>query len=92
MKKLLLLTTVLFVGCTTPHKIEEPNLPKGLSDCEVYATVYGTVIRCPETTTTSYMNGKIPVNNAVTNTKLPVPKVSVDSGTGKIVIQYEAKP
>lgn len=91
MKKLLLLAAVILVGCEG-HKIEDPSLPKGLADCDVYETGYGTVIRCPETTTTNYMSGKIPVNTVVTNTKMPVPKVSVDSGTGKIVISYEVAP
>lgn len=91
MKKILVFAAVLFVGCG-PHKIENPNLPKGLIDCDVYATDYGTVIRCPEITTTHYMSGKVPVNNSVTNTK-KAPNVVIDSTSGKITIEYgESQP
>jgi hypothetical protein len=84
MKIILLAVLLTLVGCKQRYgKIEGPSLPRGLSDCEVYETEYGTVIRCPETTTITYPYDKIVVRNMVTNTKNPPPAMG-DSATETI--------
>lgn len=88
MKKILFFAVAaLFVGCGPNNQVEDPTLPKGLQDCDVYETKYGTVVRCPETTTNSYMSGKVLVSKTVANTKLPS-AVTVDSATGTITISF----
>lgn len=44
--------TIGLIGCsTTPHEVINPVLPKGLLDCKVYETPYGTIVRCPNSAT-----------------------------------------
>lgn len=74
MKKYLILSLfVMLIGCDTNGEVKDANLPKGLSDCDVYNTDYGKVIRCPDSDTKRYVGGKTPTHNTVivydTNTK-----------------------
>lgn len=87
MKKILLISSLFLIGCGPGHRVEDAELPKGLHDCDVYETKYGTVVRCPETTTNSYRSGKVLVSKTATNTKLPS-SVMVDSSNGRITISF----
>lgn len=81
MKKLFfaIIMTVGLIGCidNSPHEItDRSGLPDGLRDCAVYTTDYGTVIRCPNSSTSlSYMSGKVQVHTTVIDTPVVhVPK------------------
>jgi hypothetical protein len=81
MKKLFLamIMTVGLIGCTEyrPYEItDKSKLPEGLMDCAVYSTGYGTVVRCPNSSTSlSYMSGKVQVHTNVIDTPVVyVPK------------------
>lgn len=92
MKKLLLLASVLLVGCGPGRKIDA-ELPNGLDDCSVYDTRYGYVFRCPETTTTTHVEGKVTRRTVVSNFKEEAPvesqRLVIDTTGGKIVISLE---
>lgn len=74
MKKLsIILFTVLLMGCTASSRTpatDEFNIPAELQDCKIIKLMdkYGvsyTVFRCPSSTTTTYKNGKHPINSTV---------------------------
>lgn len=83
MKKLFLaiVMTVGLIGCGNgPHEItDKSELPEGLQDCSVYSTGYGTVIRCPNSSTSlSYMAGKVPMHTMVIDTPVYIePRIIV---------------
>lgn len=98
-KLIVLISIALLSGCdhnTAPNKVLQLSLTGDLEDCKGYSVLNSTVIRCPNSdTTTSYKSGKTrhnitlvensanPVEVKPNETKQPEPEEKVILMDGK---------